>query len=181
MDSLDITSNFIGVNRNLLTAVLGSPHGIGGYLRVYSISGDNSHLEQLLNVELRNPKSNERKLCNIQKTSKAGKKLIIKFSDIEDRNAASLLVGWQMWVPRKNAAVLNPGEYYEADLHNCLVYQGEKKIGRVTNLLDVGSNQLIEVTDQLGDSFFIPFMEKFVPYVDVANGLIKIVEDYERP
>ena len=42
--------------------------------------------------------------------------VLVKFAGVDDREAAQVLAGWELWVDRSRAAPLAAGEYYAADL-----------------------------------------------------------------
>ena len=163
------------------TARLGAPYGVHGLQAVRSYSGDTEHLLRLREVELRERRSGRRRRCIVAEVRQIGDKVIMRFDGVSAREQARDLTGWELWVPRCQASMLHPGEYYAADLCRCTVYQRKRVIGAVTNVIDAGGGDMLEVTDCAGEPFLVPFREMFVPSVDVDARRIELADEFERP
>lgn len=163
------------------TARLGAPHGVRGLQAVRSFSGDTEHLLRLRKVELRERRSGRRRCCAVAEVRQVGDKLIMRFAGVSAREQARDLTGWELWVPRCQASTLRPGEFYAADLCRCTVYQKERVVGAVSNVIEAGGGDLLEVTDSAGEPFLVPFREMFVPYVNLDARRIELADEYERP
>jgi len=163
------------------TARLGAPYGVHGLQAVRSFSGDTEHLFRLREVELRERHSGRRRCCTVAEVRQVGHKVIMRFAGVRVREQARELTGWELWVPRCQASLLHPGEFYAADLCRCTVYQGERVIGAVTNVIEAGGGDMLEVTDCAGEPFLVPFRELFVPYVNVDARRIELADEFERP
>ena len=163
------------------TARLGAPHGVHGMQAVRSFSGDTEHLLRLREVELRERRSGRRRCCTVAEVRQVGDKVIMRFDGVSAREQARNLTGWELWVPRCQASMLQPGEFYAADLCRCTVYQRKRAVGAVTNVIEAGGGDMLEVTDSAGDPFLVPFREMFVPHVDIDARRIDLADEFERP
>jgi len=163
------------------TARLGAPYGVHGMQAVRSFSGDTEHLFRLCEVELRERRSGRLRCCTVAEVRQVGDKVIMRFDGVSAREQARDLTGWELWVPRCQASMLHPGEFYAADLCRCTVHQRERVVGTVTNVIDAGGSDMLEVTDSAGEPFLVPFREMFVPYVNVDARRIELADDFERP
>ncbi|PZU11666.1 MAG: 16S rRNA processing protein RimM [Sphingomonas sp.] len=89
---------------------------------------------------------------------------IARFEGIGDRNAAELLRGTELSVPRSALPTLGPGEYYHADLIGlpCLSDTGEA-LGRVVAVENFGAGDVIEIGREGGGTFMVPMNKDAVP------------------
>ena len=51
----------------------------------------------------------------------------------------------------------------------------------MTNVIEAGGGDMLEVTDSAGDPFLVPFREMFVPHVDIDARRIDLADEFERP
>ena len=163
------------------TARLGAPYGVRGLQAVRSFSGDTEHLLRLREVELRERRSGRRRCCAVAEARQVGDKVFMRLHGVSDREQARDLTGWELWVPRCQASMLQPGEFYAADLCRCTVYQRDRVVGAVTSVIDAGGGDMLEVTDSAGEPFLVPFREVFVPCVNVHAQRIELADEFERP
>lgn len=165
----------------LATGRLGAPHGVRGLQTVLSYSGDTEHLLRLREVELRERRSGRRRHCAVAEVRQVGDKVVMRLGGVSAREQARQFTGWELWVPRGEASLLQPGEFYTADLCRCTVFQAGRAVGTVSNVIAAGGGDVLEVTDSAGAPFLVPFRELFVPGVDLAARRIELAADFERP
>jgi 16S rRNA processing protein RimM len=89
---------------------------------------------------------------------------IARFEGVADRNAAELLRGTELSVPRASLPPLPPGEYYHVDLIGlpCISDAGEA-IGHVVAIENFGAGDVIEIARESGATFMVPMNESAVP------------------
>ena len=103
-----------------------------------------------------------------------GNTAILKLDTIDSRNAAELIRGTSLEVPDTELKPLPKGEYYRFQLIGLEVLSTEDKtLGKITNVLPTGSNDVYEVTSETG-SFLIPAIDDVVKSIDLDKGLMKI-------
>ncbi len=102
---------------------------------------------------------------------------VAKLDGVNDRNASELLTNIELYVSReKLPAIEEDGEFYHADLIGLRVEdRGGKSYGVVIAVRNFGASDLIEVAEPPKKSgFLIPFLDQFVPEVDLAAGRVII-------
>jgi 16S rRNA processing protein RimM len=104
--------------------------------------------------------------------------VVVKIRGIEDREEIGRFVGWEVVVPRKNAARRKRGEYYIADLIGCVLIFEDRTVGSVTGVSDIGYVDLIEITSEENVRSLVPFKEEFIGRVDVKNRRIELKEGW---
>ena len=80
-----------------------------------------------------------------------------RFEGIEDRTAAEALRGKGLYVARTQLPPLEPGVYYQADLIGLEVIAGNQRLGRVSQLVNFGGGDLLEIEKEGADRLLVPF------------------------
>lgn len=111
-----------------------------------------------------------------------GKKNISFIRGCEDRNTAATYKGKRIFTLRENLPNINNGEYYLTDLIGCTVINIEKNVlGKIIDIKNFGAGDLMEVSKDNNNFFFIPMnndnlvnidLQKMVIIVDPVLGLI---------
>jgi 16S rRNA processing protein RimM len=94
---------------------------------------------------------------------------------VTDRDAAQALVGQLIAVPRDALPALEAGrEYYWQDLIGMTVVDGSGQVlGTVRRLLPTGAHDVLVIADAERE-LLIPFVEAFVPDVDLPARRIRV-------
>ena len=159
----------------LAVGVIASTHGIGGELKVRSLSGQIGHLLALRSVLLR--KGHVEKPVVLEWVRRQDPGVIVKVAGLDTPERARSLVGSEIWVPRTAAAPLDADEYYAADLCRCSLWFGEEEVGGVRSVWEGGPAQLLEIVGKEGKTWLVPFSEHFIGDVDIGAGMIRLKED----
>lgn len=103
-------------------------------------------------------------------------RLLVTFEGVQDRNAAEVLRDTIVEVDRDPTELPGePGEYFDTQLVGCSVFDSEGSlVGQVTDVVHLPGQDLLSVTSATGTEFMIPFIEQFVPDVDIAGARIVI-------
>ena len=100
----------------LASAKVGKTHGVEGFLRVYSLSGEYEHLKKLKTCKLTTKDSKE--LClEVDSVKVDGELFLMRFKDYNTPEKARSLSQSIIYIPREAAPKLKKGEYYVADLY----------------------------------------------------------------
>ena len=103
---------------------------------------------------------------------------IIKFKNIDSRDAAEDIRGFEIFLSRKNFPPINDEEYYLADILGFKVYN-EKNIalGIVEDILSLSGNDIIVVRED-GKEFLIPLVDEFLMLFDFEDKkiIVNVIE-----
>lgn len=139
------------------------PHGVAGNMKVESASGEFEHFYSMKEVTLRDGKTGDSRLFQVESVDEGAGTLYLKLVGINTPEDVRKLNGWQIVVPRKYAKKLGKNEWYIEDLKNCALNfypeQGDDglavwtapaagnpvKVGTITDVIEGGSGNLLEV------------------------------------
>ena len=175
-------------NNNLAIGKIRTSFGVKGFVKIISFSGENDHFYNLEEVILQNESARIREKKKIEEVLLHGNDLIIKFEGIHTPEEAKKYINWEMWVSRDKVCALREGEYYLADLYGTTLVSAPEKgsivYGKVKSVIsDSGTTDFLEV-EAVGEKnkvFLIPFMNKFIGKVDIANKTIELLEEWIIP
>lgn len=161
----------------MVTGIIRSSHGLDGFVRAESISGEVDHLVDLAEVYLRErgDATGSGKRFVIEAIEGSSVMLLIKFKGIDTAEQAKKLNGMEILVPRDKACPLSEGEYYVSDLCQCaLVYEGTP-IGRIAGMVEGGADDLLEVILSDGSTRLVPFRNEFIGSVNIGSGTVELM------
>src|SRR6056297_1164093 len=101
----------------LAVGIVRTSHGVQGYVKVKSFSGETDHFSNMGEVLL--VKDNREKAYRIEAVKTVHEGVLIKFEGIDTPEAGKLLAGSEIWVERSLSAPLEEGEFYAADVQDC--------------------------------------------------------------
>ena len=108
-------------------------------------------------------------LLKLEKFRFHKQRIILKFFNIDDIEAAEELRGHEVRIDWENLLTLPRGCYYQFDLIDCVARDKQGRIlGQVTELLEVGGNFLLNLRlDQ--KELLVPFAKDIVRSVDLSK------------
>jgi len=164
-------------------AEVARPHGIKGELRLKLYNEGSELLTELAQgsrrrgaevpLKLRLPTGVEQPLV-VTSARASNKALLVKFADVVDCNAAEMLRGAVILVPRDAFPPLEEGEFYACDIEGARAMVGSEQVGIVTELHSYPTCDVL-VVNREGTSFEVPLTDTYVASVDVAGGVITLV------
>ena len=107
-----------------------------------------------------------------------GRRLIASVEGIAESEAAAALRGTLLFVPREQAAPLDPDEYYVADLVGMAVVYRMRRRGVVSGVWDSGADTMLEVTLSEGSRCHVPLNRRFVRAVQRGRKRIVLRVDW---
>ncbi len=155
--------------------------GVRGDVRIVPTTDDIKRFKKLKEVTVVSPKKVEKTL-NIEKVWFHKKFVIIKFEGVDDMNAGELLKNHTIIINRKDAIKLNKNEYFISDLYDMEVYEDERFLGTITNIMFTGANDVYVVTnEETKKEILIPAIKQCILDVDVQDDkmLVKLLKGLE--
>src|SRR5262249_5836426 len=149
-------------------------HGIHGELAVRTFDPQSEALTSVRRLILRDRSGQEhpRAIEAVRRTADA---FLVKLAGIGTRSAAEALRGSTVLVHREDLPAPAEGEWFQGDLVGLEAFtlQGVR-LGRVTEVWNTGPvpNLVIEIPG--GEPLVVPFVDEFVPEVDVEAGRLVV-------
>jgi len=167
------------VTDRFITGIIGQPFGLKGQVKVHLPSGESSQLEQLKQVTVRFGLREETLI--IEGTGHSSGSFLIKFKGYDSPEAAKALQGAEILVHRANAAPLDQDEYYIEDLRGLVVHLNlvsGPALGTVTDVVEGGGGQLLEILTLKGERRLVPFRNEFIGEIDIPGGKVVLKEGW---
>ena len=152
----------------IIVGKIGAAHGLDGTLKIIPLTDFEGRFDGLEKISVGG------KIFRIEAVEHIGGQIFMKFAGVDSREAARTLTNKFLTVERKDAAPLAEGEFYTFDIIGCEIFDGEKKIGTVTNVLKTGSNDVFEVDGKT----LIPALKSVVKSIDIAAKKIVVSEKW---
>ena len=150
--------------KEIIVGKIGAARGLDGTVRIIPLTDFEGRFDGLEEISVGG------KIFAVESVKHIGGQLFIKFAGVDSRESARALTNKFLTVDRKDAAPLDDGEFYIFDVIGCEVFDGDKKIGTVTNVLRTGSNDVFEVDKNI----LIPALKTVVKAIDIAAKKILI-------
>ena len=176
------------MTERFVAAFLGGPFGLEGFIKLRTLSGETTHLLGLRSVCLRS--LDGERVYEVEKITGSGGRAFVKFRGVDSPEAAGLLRGAALLVDREDAAPLGEDEFYVEDLRGMRVVASRGEVcpegavpagavsadvedeflGTVTDVLEAGGGQLLELRLPTGELRLVPFRGEFFGEVDPEKG-----------
>jgi len=101
----------------------------------------------------------------------------VRFAGVDDRNGAEELRGVELIADSDDAD--EDDAWYLHELVGLRVERPDGEVlGKVTDLLNMPAQDLLEIKQTDGVKALIPFVEEFVPVVDIEGGRVVVTPPY---
>lgn len=149
--------------------------GVKGWVKVFSYTEPREALADYQQAYCSLADQDDWQAVQIEAGQRHGKTVILKLQGVNDREAAAAYVGQDVGVPRTALAELPEGQYYWADLLGCVVHDLDgSALGSVTDLLETGANDVLQVKTPQGIELIPWVLDDIVRTVDMAKQLIVV-------
>lgn len=148
----------------ILVGKIVAPQGIRGEVRVQTYTQTPTDLKTL---KLYSDKLADGAFHFVRQLNPQSTVIIAKIDGVNDRNAAELLRGVDLFINRSDLPDLKDGEYYQADLIGMKVVRDGVELGVVDNIQNYGAGDILE----LDNGEMIAFNGALV---DIEQKIIKV-------
>lgn len=144
-------------------------HGLRGEVKVTPWTDYPEVFEELEKLYLDDGTSFKIKGVKYHKSS-----VILKLSGIDDVNVAERLKNKILYVPRASLDILAEDTYFVVDLIGLEVFEDENFIGKLTEVITTGSNDVYVVKKEGEKDILIPALKEVVLDVNINEGFMKV-------
>ena len=164
------------MTEKFIAGIAGSPFGVKGFVKIRPLSGEIDHLLKLKSVIIY--KDGKERLLQIEESAPSPPFVLIHFEGIDTPEDAKTLNGAQLIVDREQAAPLGDGEFYIEDLKELpVVSENGELIGNVTDIVEGGGGELVEIKLVNGDKHLVPFRKEFFFEINPEKGRL-VLQDF---
>lgn len=157
----------------LRVGVISSTHGLKGEVKVFPTTDDLERFRSLKHCVLDTGK--EYLELEVEGVKFFKKFAILKFQGIDQIEQAEKYKGKDLLVTREHAVELKEGEFFIADLLGFEVAEEDGAlVGKLTNILQTGANDVFEVTTPEGKELLLPYIEDCVKKIDEEQKKITV-------
>jgi len=158
---------------HLAVAEVSRPHGLAGEIKARSLS---DHPEQLEGVALVYLKIGEDYVPRrVERCRSRGDTIYWQLEGVSTPQAVDALRRQLIYVERKDAAPLEPGAHYIAELLGLGVMDvSGEALGTLVHIFRTGSNDVYEVRRPDGALFYLPVIPNVVRDIDMENAVITV-------
>ena len=158
----------------LATATVGKTHGVEGFVKINSLSGEYDHLLKLDSAILET-KDGKQVAVSVEDVKVHSSQILFRFAGYESPEKARFLSGSVMYIPREKAPRLKKGEYYIADLIGLDMIADGVSVGKVEYLSDGAQGLYLNVRIPSGEVRIVPNLPAFVSKPDFEKGTITLL------
>ncbi|WP_457913500.1 ribosome maturation factor RimM [Candidatus Gillettellia adelgis] len=163
----------------LLLGKIGSTYGIHGWLRVFSYTENPESIFDYQPWLLH--QADQWQCVEIKDWKRHKHGLIVKFNYINHRDAAFILTHSAIIINDEQLPLLKGNDYYWKDIINCqvIIITGYV-LGKVTHMIETGSNDVMVVTADQKDTFdikkrLVPFLfGQVIKNIDLSARIIEV-------
>ncbi|MDD4049252.1 MAG: ribosome maturation factor RimM [Clostridia bacterium] len=139
-------------------------HGNKGGLKIYPLTDDVKRFFELKKVHI---KISEVYSIFTLETVKINKELIIlTLEEISDMNEAEKLKNHYLEIPIDEVRPLPEGSFYIFQLVGLEVYEGDKYMGKIKDVLKPGANDLFVVETPENKEIYLPALKSVITRID---------------
>ncbi len=142
-------------------------HGIKGEVKIYPYT---NHVEIFESLSYLIIDKTEIAISNVRIHKNM---VLVQFKDVKNRSQAEKYINKLVYIHRKDGHQLGENEYYLNDLLGCEVFENNKYLGKITDIIHTGSNDVYVVSNNQ-DEILIPALKTVIIKVDILKRKIDV-------
>jgi 16S rRNA processing protein RimM len=151
------------------------PFGVQGEVKVAIHTGWPHRFALLEQVYIGDEAASQLQATKVERARLHKGQAILKLAACPDRDAAEVLRGQWLFVPRSEAVPTDEGEYYIYQIVGLEVWEGERHLGRVVEVLEMPAeaNDVYVVRGPRGE-LLLPALRQVILKVDLEAGRMEV-------
>lgn len=157
----------------LRVGVITATHGIRGEVKVFPTTDDPERFKKLKHCMIMAKRENLE--LEVQSVKFFKQFVILKFKGYDSINDIEQFVKKDLMVTRENAVKCEPGEYFICDLIGLdVITDTGKHLGKLTEVLETGANNVYEVTTPDNKTVLIPVIDQCILAHDMTAKTVTV-------
>jgi 16S rRNA processing protein RimM len=108
----------------------------------------------------------------VEEVKRSGKSYRIKFKKFDSVRELEVLVGRDIYIENTNVKDLPEGNYFIHDLIDVHVWQDNKILGVIREVLTLPANDVFVIKGENNNEVMIPFVLSFIEKLDIENKIL---------
>lgn len=155
----------------LAVGKLRRPHGLKGEILMEILTDFPERLKKGTTLYI-GPEHLPLKLANVRRHDQG---MLVAFNGYHTPETAGELRNLIAYVPSKDRPPLEEGEYYHHQLLGLKVYDEEETfLGKLTQILETGANDVLVVQPEGGSEILLPALESVILEVNLEEGKMRV-------
>jgi len=151
---------------------IAKPHGVRGTLKVLPLTDDKTRYNKLKKIYIQT--RHGIKEFDILAVRYQDKFVLLDLVGIETMTEAEGYIGNYIAIEKKDRMPLDENTYYIEDLIGLNIYEEETYLGKLTDVMQPGSNDVYIITLEDGKELLLPAIKSVILEVDIDLGLMKV-------
>lgn len=143
-------------------------HGLKGHVKVEPWCDGIETFEYLDSIFIKGTE------YNIESVKPHKNIFLLKLKNIDDINVAEGFKGAIITADREKLPPLPEGTYYITDIIGLEVYEDEKYIGKISDWIETGSNNVYVIKRPKGKDVLIPAIDDVIKKIDIENKTMSV-------
>ncbi|QGU07718.1 Ribosome maturation factor RimM [Corynebacterium occultum] len=160
------------VTMELMIGRVVKSHGIRGEVTI-EVTTDEPEIRYAVGEVLNGRQGRKEHFLTVKAARVHQGRLLVKFEEVPDRNAADSLRGTQFFATPLEREEEEDG-FYDHELTGLKIVHEDAEIGEVTGVMHGPAGEILEVKLDNGKEVLIPFVHAIVPEVDLDSGTCTI-------
>ncbi len=148
-------------------------HGVRGELKVEPLTDNPERYKILEQVYLEDRKKNYT-LYDVEFVRFHKGNVLVKLAGIDDMDAAKLVKNQHLAINKSDRMPLEEGAYYIDDLIGLQVFEDDRPIGVLKDVLQPGANDVYVLDSSIYPDLYIPALKSVVLSVDLENNRMDV-------
>lgn len=148
-------------------------HGVRGELKVEPLTDNPERYKILEQVYLEDRKKNYT-LYDVEFVRFHKGNVLVKLAGIDDMDAAKLVKNQHLAINKSDRIPLEEGAYYIDDLIGLQVFEDDRPIGVLKDVLQPGANDVYVLDSSIYPDLYIPALKSVVLSVDLENNRMDV-------
>ena len=151
---------------------IAKPHGVRGTLKVLPLTDDKTRYNKLKKVYIQT--RHGIKEFDILAVRYQDKFVLLDLVGIETMTEAEDYIGNYLVIDKKDRMPLHENTYYIEDLIGLDVYEKDVYLGKLTDVMQPGSNDVYIIMLEDGKELLLPAIKSVILEVNIDLGLMKV-------
>ncbi len=150
-----------------------APHGVHGEVKILPMTDDPHRFSKLTCLEL--DCRGRLMKRDIESVRFHKKHVLVRLTGINSANDAEGLRGAYCVIDKKDRLPLPDDRFYIDDLVGLFVYENDVCLGQITDVLQPGANDVYVVTQESGQTIYVPALKSVVLKVTIEDARMDVV------